>query len=213
MAINWNDEILWDGKFADGRKADLGEYFITLKISDAAGNETMKSAVVKVTLLSAIQIIPPFTPPQTSLTTTTEPVPVTQTESTLSADFGGTNNGAIGEITSASFPSAGGVRAEGGAVSVHAWTKAPDSTTPVIPQSAILWGTAATALVGATLADWKRKRDEEERRAREQSQSNGPSPYRKIAKAYQASLDNFRAALVKGGYTAKAANALRVKRS
>ena len=52
-------------------------------------------------------------------------------------------------------------------------------------------------MVGATLADWKRKRDEEERRAREERQANGPSSYQKIAKAYQASLNNFRATLNK----------------
>ena len=189
------DDILWDGKFADGTKAAWGEYFITLKISDAAGNETMKAAVVKVNLLSALQIIPTFTPPQASLAT--EPAPAAQTESALPTGFGGMNNGATGEITSSSFASSGGVRSEGGAVNMHTWTKAPGSAAPVIPQSAILWGAAATALVGATLADWKRKRDEEERRAREESQSNGPSSYRKIAKAYQASLNNFRATLNK----------------
>jgi hypothetical protein len=32
---------------------------------------------------------------------------------------------------------------------------------PVIPASGILWGAAATALVGATLADWQRQREEE----------------------------------------------------
>ena len=32
-------DILWDGKFADGTQASIGEYFITLKISDAAGNK------------------------------------------------------------------------------------------------------------------------------------------------------------------------------
>ena len=189
------DQILWDGKFSDGMKAAWGEYFITLKISDAAGNETMKTAVVSVNLLSALQVIPPFTPPPALLAT--ESAPATQTESTSSTGFGGTNNGAKGEITSSSLSSAGGIRAEGGAMNVHTWTKEPDSTAPAIPQSAILWGAAATALVGATLADWKRKRDEEERRAREERQANGPSSYRKIAMAYQASLNNFRATLNK----------------
>jgi hypothetical protein len=204
------DQILWDGKFADGAKAAWGEYFITLKISDAAGNETMKTAVVSVNLLSALQIIPPFTPPQTSPTTT--PAPATRTGSEPSTGFGGTNNGAKGEITSSSLASAGGIRAEGGAMSVHTWTKAPTSAAPAIPQSSILWGAAATALVGATLADWKRKRDEEERRAREERQANGPSPYRKIAMAYQASLNNFKATVAKAvalGMSAKEAQALK----
>ena len=204
------DQILWDGKFADGAKAAWGEYFITLKISDAAGNETMKTAVVNVNLLSAMQIIPPFTPPQVSLATT--PAPATQTGSALSTGFGGTNNDAAGKITSSSFALAGGVRTEGGARSVHTWTQVPNSATPAIPQSAILWGVAATALVGATLADWKRKRDEEEQRAREERQANGPSSYRKIAMAYQASLNNFKVTVAKAlalGMSAKEAQALK----
>lgn len=203
-------KILWDGKFADGAKAGWGEYFITLKISDTAGNETMKTAIVNVNLLSALLIIPPFTPPQGSLAA--EPVPAIQTESALSTGFGGTTNGATGEITSSRFALVGGVRTEGGAMSVHTWTKAPDSANPVIPQSAILWGAAATALVGATLADWKRKRDEEEQRAREERQASGPSSYRQIAMAYQASLNNFKATVAKAvalGMSAKEAQALK----
>ena len=192
---NLEDQILWDGKFADSTKAAWGEYFITLKISDVAGNETMKTAVVSVNLLTALQIIPPFIPPQASHAA--EPAPASQTESAPSTGFGGTNNGAKGEITSSSLASSGGIRAEGGAMSLHTWTKAPASTAPAIPQSAILWGAAATALVGATLADWKRKRDEEERREREERQANGLSSYRRIAMAYQASLNNFRATLNK----------------
>ena len=131
------DHILWDGIFADGAKAGWGEYFITLKISDAAGNETMKTAVVRVNLLSAMQIIPPFTPPLASQTT--ETAPAVQTESVPSTGFGGTNNGATGEMTPSSFASAGGIRAEGGAMSVHSWTQAPNSAPPAIPQSAVLW--------------------------------------------------------------------------
>jgi len=57
---------------------------------------------------------------------------------------------------------------------------------------------AATALLGATLAEWQRKREEEEaRRAAEYKErlANGRGSYREAAINYQRSLDNFRATL------------------
>src|SRR5690606_16506065 len=55
-------DILWDGKFADKTSAPVGEYFITLKIADQAGNETFRTAIVNVNPLSFLQVIPEFTP-------------------------------------------------------------------------------------------------------------------------------------------------------
>ena len=75
----------------------------------------------------------------------------------------------------------------------------PAETAPApISTSNILWGAAATALLGATLAEWQRKREEDAaRRAAEYKErlANGRGSYREAAINYQRSLDNFRATL------------------
>jgi hypothetical protein len=59
-----DDSLLWDGRFRDGTKAAPGgEYYLTLKISDAAGNESMQSTRVNVTLLNTLLPLPAFTLP------------------------------------------------------------------------------------------------------------------------------------------------------
>jgi len=187
--IVWVDElasnkaqnsILWDGEFADGAQAGLGEYFITLKISDAAGNERMRTAIVKVGLLSLLEEIPAFTPPPSAIL----PAQTTQTDLATVAEFGGTDSEAAGEMTSESA-SAGGTNNDvtadesalisaGGTVVFNSETdyvkagfmqgNEPKSTP--ITNSNILWGAVATAALGATLADWQRRRKEEEARKR-----------------------------------------------
>jgi hypothetical protein len=202
-------QILWDGKFADGEQAGWGDYYITLKISDAAGNEAKKSAVVNVNPFSFLKEIPAFAPPQSSSRTQLDSD--TQSESSPFT-FGGENNnnidGAEAVITN-----------EGGA-SLR-WTEdvitktsfsIESASTNTSPFSAanILWGAAATALIGATLADWQRKREEEARartrtRRERLAAEGGPidvdegSNYGRIAKAYQASLNAFKATLVSKG--------------
>ncbi len=174
------DSILWDGKFADGAQAGWGSYFITLKISDAAGNERMRTAIVKVGLLSFLEEIPAFTPPLSTLL----PAQNTQTDSAAVIEFGGTNSTAMGEGTSESTleggTNSGATGAEsasitaGGTATIHheteyvksGFTQESQSTNTPISNSNILWGAAATALLGATLADWQRKREEEEARKR-----------------------------------------------
>ena len=147
-------DILWDGKFADGTQAGIGEYFITLKISDAAGNKTIKSAIVSVNALSFLQVIPAFTLPPSIAN---EMIPTAQIESTpsttstmLSAGFGGQVNPPSDSANTTTM------------IEVASAAK----TSP-IPNSTILWGAAASALVGATLADWQRKREEELKRKEE----------------------------------------------
>jgi hypothetical protein len=52
-----------------------------------------------------------------------------------------------------------------------------DSTTaPITNQQTnnILWGAAATALVGATLADWQKKREEAARKAANAGRADWP---------------------------------------
>jgi hypothetical protein len=152
-------EIRWDGVFADGTRAAPGEYFITLKISDRAGNETMRAAVVKVTALSALIPIPTFTPPPSNL-----PLPLGEdVEEETPLEFGGTNNGHTGgEVGTLA---AGG---EAAAQGETGWTSAGASfssgnQSAHMPSAAsnILWGAAAAAALGMTLADWQRKREEE----------------------------------------------------
>ncbi|MBL8107872.1 MAG: Ig-like domain repeat protein, partial [Anaerolineales bacterium] len=65
-------DILWDGKFpsntlgtsADKTVAGVGEYFITFKISDRAGNETFYTTIVNVNPISYLQSIPEFIIPE-----------------------------------------------------------------------------------------------------------------------------------------------------
>jgi hypothetical protein len=90
-----HDQIRWDGRFADGTPAGWGQYFITLKISDAAGNETMRSAVVTVNPLSFLEDIPPFTPPLSTTLPASEP----EADTPPAATFGGENNNASGGET------------------------------------------------------------------------------------------------------------------
>ena len=62
----------------------------------------------------------------------------------------------------------------GGTATIHheteyvksGFTQESQSTNTPITNSNILWGAAATAMLGATLADWQRKREEEEARKR-----------------------------------------------
>lgn len=210
------DQFLWDGIFKDGVKADVGEYFITLKTSDAAGNETMKTTVVNVNLPSLAQDLPVFTPPINAITD----------DEAMSEDqvpgqtFDNTNSGTAVEITSSSI-SIGGTRADGANRTTLNWVTKPVTNAPALPISDILWGSAATALVGATLAEWKRQRDEaalavrlayEERAADQERRKNGyegPSTYRQIAKAYQRSVDNFKADLINDGFSVDEAQKLK----
>jgi hypothetical protein len=161
-------QIRWDGRFKDGTFASSGEYFITLKITDVAGNKTIRSAIVHVNPLSTLLEFPAFTPPtsvesipaeEDSATVQTESSSQTETPSSETS-FGGESNPFTNEtLISASF----GV---------------PETTDPIadIPfDSAILWGLAATALVGFTVANWEQERERErfeEQKKREEKHAN-----------------------------------------
>ena len=98
--------------------------------------------------------------------------------------FGGTNSGGTGESTSESTEEGGANNETTGAESASVsaggtavfnndtdyvqsgFTQGSQSTSTPITNSNILWGAAATAMLGATLADWQRKREEEEARKR-----------------------------------------------
>jgi hypothetical protein len=143
------DQILWDGKFADGTSAGAGEYYITLKISDAAGNESRKTAIVTVNPFSFLQSIPAFVPPSTSSqqSSTQDSLTVSSTDSPVISFGGVTVTTKAGEYVTTKSAVVGASN--------------PITNAPI--NSNILWGAAAAALTGAALADWERKRKEEER--------------------------------------------------
>jgi hypothetical protein len=197
--LNGNDvqgEILWDGKFKDETKAGIGEYYLTLKISDAAGNETIKSAIVNVTLISLLKNLPVFTVPQSDTVISNEAV---SEDAASEQIFGGSNSGATIERTSVSNTT-GGENVLHETTTQISFSQKSQSTDSPVTNTSILWGMAAAALVGGTLAEWHKKRDEEESRrsaAREERLINGPSTYRRAAMDYQRALDNFRETLAK----------------
>jgi hypothetical protein len=200
-------DILWDGKFKDGTEAGMGEYFITLKISDAAGNEALKSAVVKVDLLSFFQNIPAFTPPTDIVTGNEE----WDEETATGLTFGNTNSGTISEKTSSST-STGGENVFHETTTQASFTQGGQTADSPITNSNILWGAAAASLVGATTAGWQRKRQREaaaRRAAREERLANGPSTYRQATMNFQKSLDNFKTTLLNGGFSHKEAGELK----
>jgi hypothetical protein len=164
----FDGQIRWDGRFKDGTYAGTGEYFITLKITDAAGNKAIKSATVQINPLSILQDIPAFTPPSTiefvpeeedSFTAQTESNSRTEA-SPAGTSFGGESNPfAEDSFVSTVF----GVPA----------TTTPIADTPL--DSSILWGVAATALVGFTLGNWEQERErerQEKQKALEEKRAN-----------------------------------------
>jgi hypothetical protein len=185
-------DILWDGKFADGTQAKPGDYYITLKISDAAGNETWNTTTVTVDAWNSLVPIASFTPP-TSTTgmipdTSDSPSAPVSTSSEISS-AGGVYNGIKEDMAS---KSTGNTNSES-----LAWTVPPVTNKPAeIPTTGILFGAAATALLGSTLAEWERQREEDRKR---RAAEDGPSTYAQVAKAYQAVLDNTTANLIKLG--------------
>jgi len=158
----------------------VGDYFITLKISDAAGNETMKSAVVSVNFLNSLLPILPFTPPTTAALTPS-PLPEGEGES---SNFGGTTSEPTGEVTSSpstvgggnsestgevttSPSTTGGTRAEGKPVTAQTFSHPPVTSSFPIPTSAILWGAASAAAVGYFLSEAQKRKEEEEQKQAE----------------------------------------------
>jgi LysM repeat protein len=180
------DEILWDGKFADGTKAAPGDYYITLKISDAAGNETWKTATVNVDLINSLLPHPPFTPPA-STTLTPNPPPLeegalsfggtaneeTGETSTTSTSYGGAENNLKEEEPSLVKSTAGGTVVQG---EPHGepptWSVSPVTNTPSpLSTPGVLWGAAAAAAIGYFISEAEKQREEEEQKRREEAEA------------------------------------------
>ncbi|MFN8434330.1 MAG: Ig-like domain repeat protein [Anaerolineales bacterium] len=152
-----DNTIRWDGIFADGTKAAPGQYFITLKISDQAGNETMRTAIVEVTAFNSILPIPAFTPPAS---TVTEPIP-SEASTTNEQSFGGANNGNVGTETTTINGETVFASVNLQAGGTNSFTSGNQTTNLPNTNPNILWGAAAAAMLGATLAEWQKKREED----------------------------------------------------
>ncbi len=146
----FKDEILWDGKFKDGAQAPAGTYYVTIKATDLAGNESIKAGAIKVELFSFLQSIPKFTPPTSQ--PDSEVIPsASQNPSTIPVrtGFGGTTTQST-ETTSQSLLLSAGIS-----------SSSPSTSSP----SNVLWGGAALAVIGTATAyalEEKRKRKEAE---------------------------------------------------
>ncbi|MBP6209774.1 MAG: Ig-like domain repeat protein [Anaerolineales bacterium] len=193
----FENQILWDGKFTDDKKAGWGKYYLTLKIRDVAGNEAMRTAVINVTPFSSLTEIPEFNPPPSIVNHSLD----VETEIEVPSFGGEINNKiGIGEITTldeggevhndeveeqnviindggeingqlytASFTDI--IFNEGGslvnwvedAIDEASFTlgEVTNSKSNSNPDN-VLWGLAATTLAGTALADWKKKREDEE---------------------------------------------------
>jgi hypothetical protein len=152
-----DNEIRWDGIFADGTKAAPGQYFITLKISDQAGNETMSTAIVEVTAFNSILPIPAFTPP---VSTVAEPIP-SEALTSNEQSFGGANNGNAGTETTTTNGETVFASVNIQAGGMNSFSSGNQTTSTPLSNPNILWGAAAAAMLGATLAEWQKKREEE----------------------------------------------------
>jgi hypothetical protein len=196
---HYDGGVLWDGKFRDGAEAPAGTYSLTIKATDAAGNEARKSGSITVDFFSFLQDIPPFDPPQSpSIPETGSTENAGEAETSPSNEFGGAAADAGGERTTQSF------------------TKHPvGAGQPVLPDPNIAWGVAAAAAVAAFVAEAEKKRKEEAAqkaaakaagdaaafaaKMEKEGQKNDHRilSYKERGEAYQASLDNFNATLEK----------------
>ncbi len=168
---SYSGTFFWDGTFAnDG--ARVGNYLYTLTVTDLAGNQAsmMGAYEVQYRNLVYLGLVPnknnkPDTPPlqvsNPSGAALYQPAPTeAPTEVASEAILIPTEEPApaepapILEVRSNVFE---------GTSAKSAFTAGNQTTTTTpISNANILWGGAATALLGATLAEWQRKRAEEE---------------------------------------------------
>jgi hypothetical protein len=142
-----------------------------MKISDQAGNETFRTAVVNVNPLSFLQIpstllrasIPEFIPLTTNEALTTQ----LDNQPTSELTFGNENNNNVANETTSSNSGGENVfqnaTAQASLGSSNNFSFGNESTTTPITNTNILWGAVATAAVGMTLAEWQKRREEEEK--------------------------------------------------
>ncbi len=142
----FKDNFIWDGRFADDTSAPIGKYIIWIKVSDVAGNETIKYGIVKVNPLSYFQTIPVFVPHITQAETSDNEISDEGTQQ-IGQAFGGV-------VTS---PTSATIQVLNVVGSISGTTNTSSSS--------ILWGAMAVALIGSATAvalEEKKRREEEE---------------------------------------------------
>ncbi|MCE9646707.1 MAG: hypothetical protein K8S20_11975 [Chloroflexi bacterium] len=186
-------ELYWNGRDSKGRQVPPGEYDMVVKIFDQAGNEARGRTTVEVDLLSSLLVASLPDHPEG------DPTPASSLP-TPASSFGG-------QTGASSVPPQTDTSTSGNTTHSAPLTKdsasikfgVDSATVPVSNQQTgnILWGAAAAALVGATLADWQKKREEEQRaraQAKQQERREKQVEYDRINRAYQAALDARKAA-------------------
>ena len=127
---------------------------------DMVGNETLRTALVEVTAFNSIIPIPAFTLPASEQTS--EVSETSEVSPAPEANFGGTVN-VIPAGQSSTTTTNGESVLQG--VSVQTGFSAGNQSASLpIANPNLLWGAAAAALLGMTLAEWQRQREEEAKR-------------------------------------------------
>ncbi len=200
--------INWDGRFADGAIAPPGDYEVWVKTSDNAGNETFQLGWVTVPEPSVFSWILPPLPTWTAAPTTAPsptPTPTIQPTATVRPALNTVEASVPSKpaVIVVSSSSAGGIRNN---------QPAPDPIQSNLP----LVSAAVAAMAAAAAYEAKRKQEAEQAAhlaiAQRNAKRNGkkdtaPMSYRQIAKAYQASLNSFKAKLMGQGLSDAEASA------
>ncbi|MCK6567047.1 MAG: polymorphic toxin type 44 domain-containing protein [Anaerolineales bacterium] len=129
----------------------------------------MRTALVEVTAFNSIIPIPAFTLPASEQTS--EVSETSEVSPAPEANFGGTVNVIPAEQSSTTTTNGESVFQ---GVSVQTGFSAGDQSASLpIANPSILWGAAAAALLGSTLAEWQKKREEEAARLAALKNSGG----------------------------------------
>jgi hypothetical protein len=202
---NYDAAFLWDEKWGDGTYATPGTYYLCVKVSDVAGNQGIQCGAVTVSVEEEVEdeapvVVVPIEPPAEATTVVEDAPPAPQ-------QLGAPPTSP--KETGFSFGSS---------------PKEPAASLPM--SETIAWGATASAAIGAFYAVIEeRKRREAAARARSAAKRQKflermgwakpkKMSYREIAKAYQNSINTFRARLKANGLSAyevakQSSNALR----
>ncbi|MCJ7434447.1 MAG: Ig-like domain-containing protein, partial [Anaerolineales bacterium] len=138
-------EIFWDGRFADGIVAPAGDYYVTVKAHDQAGNESEATSVITVANSLLTYLIPPYTPPSVTAPDVPAIPPVLPSPE---ATFGGET------VIEPIVPQSSTLSTE----SQPANLPASNPSTTNLPTSTIVWGSIAAAALGAVAAEAVQKK-------------------------------------------------------
>ena len=180
---NSQGEYRWYATFGNGATAGVGLHPITLRVTDMAGNETTQNGYIEVTWQNLVYM--EMTGKQNGGEASPAPSgssgTITYTGGGSAAGSeapsaqpapqpsfgGGTNTVPAGQqsttVTESEAVPFAGVAVQTGVSAGNQTTSSPISNPNPSTGSgqAILWGAAAAAMLGMTLADWQRRREEE----------------------------------------------------